>query len=254
MSSTSSSPRPPPAATAALFGGGSGKQQDEGAGVVYNDQGYILTDQHVVADASSIKVTFQDGLIASGQADRYRPVDRRRRDQGRRARLELHPLTFADSSSAQVGDDVVAIGSPFGLPETVTSGSSARPAARSRRPNSSRSRARSRPMRRSTRVTRAVRCSTPTATCSASTTRSRPITRPPVARARARRRLRDPRQRGREGRQHDHLRQDVEHGYVGVSLAPSTEGGAKIAPQGSQSEPAIVPARPRHRRGLSPAT
>ena len=54
----------PASSSGSLFGGGgsSGQQQDEGAGVVYNDNGYILTDQHVVAGATSIKVTFQDGL------------------------------------------------------------------------------------------------------------------------------------------------------------------------------------------------
>ena len=36
---------------------------------------------------------------------------------------QLHPIPFADSATAQVGDPVIAIGSPFSLPETVTKGS-----------------------------------------------------------------------------------------------------------------------------------
>jgi putative serine protease PepD len=104
-----------------LFGGG-GEQKDEGAGVVYGNQGYILTDQHVVAGADSIKVTFQDGRVADAKligTDPSTDVGVIKVDV---PSSELHPLTFADSSSAQVGDDVVAIGSPFSLPETVTSG------------------------------------------------------------------------------------------------------------------------------------
>src|ERR1700744_4094343 len=113
---------PASGSSGSLFGGGSGKQQDEGAGVVYNDKGYILTDQHVVANASSIKVTFQDGLVAPAKlvgTDSSTDVGVIKVDV---PASELHPLTFADSSSAQVGDDVVAIGSPFSLPETGTSG------------------------------------------------------------------------------------------------------------------------------------
>jgi putative serine protease PepD len=104
-----------------LFGGG-GSQKDEGAGVVYNDQGYILTDQHVVAGAKSIKVTFQDGLEASAKLIGTDPSTDVGVIKVNVPRSELHPLQFADSDSAQVGDDVVAIGSPFSLPETVTSG------------------------------------------------------------------------------------------------------------------------------------
>jgi putative serine protease PepD len=105
-----------------LFGGGGGTQKDEGAGVVYNDQGYILTDQHVVAGAKSIKVTFQDGLVASAKLIGTDPSTDVGVIKVNVASSELHPLAFADSDSAQVGDAVVAIGSPFSLPETVTSG------------------------------------------------------------------------------------------------------------------------------------
>ena len=111
-----------PASSGSLLGGSSGEQQDEGAGVVYNDKGYILTDQHVVANATSIKVTFEDGRVAAAKligTDASTDVGVIKVNV---PTSELHPLTFADSSSAQVGDDVVAIGSPFSLPETVTSG------------------------------------------------------------------------------------------------------------------------------------
>jgi S1-C subfamily serine protease len=97
--------------------------QDEGAGVVYDKQGDILTDEHVVAGAARVLVNFQDGLnnvpakvlgtdpstdVAVIKVD-VKPS-------------ELHPIAFANSGDAQVGDPVVAIGSPFGLPETTTAG------------------------------------------------------------------------------------------------------------------------------------
>ncbi|HEX5191360.1 MAG TPA: trypsin-like peptidase domain-containing protein [Solirubrobacteraceae bacterium] len=104
-----------------LFGGGSA-QKDEGAGVVYNDKGYILTDQHVVAGAKSIRVTFQDGRVASAKLIGTDPSTDVGVIKVNVPQSELHPLQFADSSTAQVGDAVVAIGSPFSLPETVTSG------------------------------------------------------------------------------------------------------------------------------------
>ncbi|MBV8991896.1 MAG: trypsin-like peptidase domain-containing protein [Solirubrobacterales bacterium] len=103
-------------------GGGSQQSQGEGAGVVYDKKGDILTDEHVVANASSVTVHFQDGLHASAKvlgSDASTDVAVIRVDV---PASELHPVAFADSSQAQVGDPVVAIGSPFSLPETTTAG------------------------------------------------------------------------------------------------------------------------------------
>jgi putative serine protease PepD len=108
-----------------FFGGGGGGQQQatgEGAGVVYDNKGDILTDEHVVANASSVKVHFQDGRSASAKVlgtDSSTDVAVIHVDA---PTSELHPIPFADSSTAQVGDPVVAIGSPFSLPETTTAG------------------------------------------------------------------------------------------------------------------------------------
>jgi S1-C subfamily serine protease len=101
---------------------GSQKTQGEGAGVVYDTRGDIVTDQHVVANATSVKVTFQDGKTA--------PAKVLSTDSSTDTAVihvdvpasELHPIPFANSDHAQVGDPVVAIGSPFELPETVTAG------------------------------------------------------------------------------------------------------------------------------------
>ncbi|MGC9221528.1 MAG: S1C family serine protease [Solirubrobacteraceae bacterium] len=95
---------------------------DEGAGVVYNKQGDILTDEHVVANAQSVTVHFQNGVSAPAKVLGTDASSDVAVIKVNVPASELHPIPFANSDSAQVGDPVVAIGSPFGLPETVTSG------------------------------------------------------------------------------------------------------------------------------------
>jgi putative serine protease PepD len=105
-----------------LFGGSAPQQQGEGAGVVYDTKGDILTDEHVVSGASSVTVTFQDGRKVHATVVGTDPsTDVAVIHVGVPA-SELHPIQFANSSDAQVGDPVVAIGSPFSLPETTTAG------------------------------------------------------------------------------------------------------------------------------------
>jgi putative serine protease PepD len=96
--------------------------QDLGAGVVYNKQGDILTDEHVVAGATSVRVDFQNGVSVPAKIlGEDASADVAVIKVNVRA-AELHPIPFANSNDAQVGDPVVAIGSPFGLPETTTAG------------------------------------------------------------------------------------------------------------------------------------
>ncbi len=105
-----------------LFGGSSQQTTGEGAGVVYDNQGDIITDQHVVANATSVVVHFQNGVNARARVlgeDASTDVAVIRVNV---PASELHPIPFANSQTAQVGDPVVAIGSPFSLPETVTAG------------------------------------------------------------------------------------------------------------------------------------
>jgi putative serine protease PepD len=104
------------------FFGGTQQAQGEGAGVVYNKTGDILTDEHVVANASSVSVTFEDGYKVGAKVVGSDPSTDVAVIHVKAPASQLHPIPFADSSSAQVGDPVVAIGSPFSLPETVTSG------------------------------------------------------------------------------------------------------------------------------------
>jgi putative serine protease PepD len=102
--------------------GGSQPQGAEGAGVVYDNKGDVLTDAHVVSDATSVKVRFQNGRTVPAKVLGTDPST----DVGvihvNVPSSELHPVPFADSSAAQVGDPVVAIGSPFFLPGTTTAG------------------------------------------------------------------------------------------------------------------------------------
>src|SRR6185437_10124402 len=107
------------------FGGSGGQQQQatgEGAGVVYDTKGNILTDEHVVSGATSVKVHFQNGQTASAKVVGTDPSTDVAVIHVDVPASQLHPIQFSDSSQAQVGDPVVAIGSPFSLPETTTSG------------------------------------------------------------------------------------------------------------------------------------
>jgi putative serine protease PepD len=102
--------------------GGSQTQQAQGSGFVYDANGNIVTAQHVVDGASSISVKFSNGatyratLVGSDASTDLAVIH-----VDAPASL-LSPLALADSSNAGVGDAVVAIGSPFGLEETVTTG------------------------------------------------------------------------------------------------------------------------------------
>jgi putative serine protease PepD len=104
-------------------GNGSGQEsQAEGSGFVIDGDGHIATNQHVVDGANSITVTFADGKKASAKVvgtDSSTDVAVIKVDA---PKSELHPLQFADSNDVVVGDGVVAIGSPFGLEGTVTTG------------------------------------------------------------------------------------------------------------------------------------
>ena len=103
------------------FGGG-GTQQAQGSGFVYDDEGHVITNQHVVAGADSARVTFSNGETYDATVVGTDPsTDLAVLKVDAPAAL-LDPLELADSSEVEVGDGVIAIGSPFGLEQTVTSG------------------------------------------------------------------------------------------------------------------------------------
>jgi putative serine protease PepD len=102
--------------------GGSQAQQAQGSGWVYDTKGDIITNQHVVDGATSIKVKFWNGATYTAHVvgtDASTDVAVIKVDAPSSI---LHPLSVGSSSKVAVGDPVVAIGSPFGLAETVTSG------------------------------------------------------------------------------------------------------------------------------------
>jgi putative serine protease PepD len=109
-----------------FFGGGGGGSsqttEGEGAGVVYNTKGDILTDEHVVAGETSVRVNFQNGHSYPATVVGTDPSTDVAVIHVDAPTSELHPIAFANSNDAQVGDPVVAIGSPFSLPETTTQG------------------------------------------------------------------------------------------------------------------------------------
>ena len=94
-----------------------------GSGVVINvEKGYIITNYHVVDGASEIKITFQDGRVIKATK-----VGEDEQTDFALLKLETIPknltaLKFADSDKLRVGDFAIAIGNPFGLGQTVTSG------------------------------------------------------------------------------------------------------------------------------------
>jgi putative serine protease PepD len=96
---------------------------DTGSGVILSSDGYILTNNHVVAAVASgdaLSVTFNDGTSQSAKVTGTDPLD----DLAviKVAKTGLTPATLGDSSAIQVGDPVLAVGSPLGLTGTVTAG------------------------------------------------------------------------------------------------------------------------------------
>jgi putative serine protease PepD len=102
--------------------GGSGTQQSQGSGFVYDDEGHVITNQHVVAGAQTVSVRFWDGKTYEATVVGSDPsTDIAVLDVDAPASV-LEPLRLGDSGSVEVGEAVVAIGSPFGLEQTVTTG------------------------------------------------------------------------------------------------------------------------------------
>jgi serine protease Do len=92
-----------------------------GSGFIIDAKGYILTNQHVIDGASRITIGLQTGERFRGKVigvDSETDLAVIKIDAGR----DLPVMKFGDSNASQVGDWVLAIGSPFGLDQTVTAG------------------------------------------------------------------------------------------------------------------------------------
>jgi putative serine protease PepD len=97
---------------------------DSGTGIVLNEKGLILTNDHVIEDATSITVAAKGSTSVTRVAT---VVGEEANSDLALIRIDpsglgLKPLSLASSSSVQVGDAVYAIGNPYGLDETLTRG------------------------------------------------------------------------------------------------------------------------------------
>ncbi len=95
-----------------------------GSGFVINMQGYIVTNNHVIADADEIIIKFTNGAEAEAVvvgADPLTDLALLKIDP-RSKGVKLTPIVLGDSDKAEIGDWVVAIGNPLGLGGTVTAG------------------------------------------------------------------------------------------------------------------------------------
>ena len=105
---------------------GSNGEGGTGTGFVFDKQGHILTNNHVVAaaaDGGKLTATFSERQEVRRRGRRPRPGLRRRGHQAQeRRRRDLKPLPLGNSDKVAVGDSTIAIGAPFGLSNTVTTG------------------------------------------------------------------------------------------------------------------------------------
>lgn len=92
-----------------------------GSGVILSADGRILTNNHVVADARQVTVTLSDGRTVDATVVGTAPETDLAVIQAEGV-SGLTPAKFADSDDVRVGDQVIAIGSPLGLQNTVTTG------------------------------------------------------------------------------------------------------------------------------------
>jgi S1-C subfamily serine protease len=97
-------------------------QQALGSGFVWDDQGHIVTNNHVVSGTQQISVIFNDGYVASAQVVGTDVRSDLAVIQVSGASAQLHPVKLGDSTQLRVGQLNIAIGNPFGLQGTMTVG------------------------------------------------------------------------------------------------------------------------------------
>jgi S1-C subfamily serine protease len=100
------------------FGGGEG----EGTGIIVDNEGHILTNNHVVNNAKTVRVRLLDGTTLDATVVGTAPQDDLAVIQASIPADKLVVAQLGTSANVQVGDTVIAIGNPFGLDHTVTAG------------------------------------------------------------------------------------------------------------------------------------
>ena len=97
-------------------------QEGTGSGFVWDDQGRIVTNNHVVEDAELIEVILADGIVLEAELLGRDPNTDLAVIEVDMPQGNLVPVPVADSSQLQVGQMAIAVGNPFGLDRTVTTG------------------------------------------------------------------------------------------------------------------------------------
>ncbi len=111
-----------PTASASPFGAPSGGGTATGSGILIDGDGHVLTNAHVVDGSSSVTVKFGDGDALPAKVlgvDDSTDIAVLSVDPGS---VDADPLQLGNSDSVKVGDGAIAIGNPYGLDRTVTSG------------------------------------------------------------------------------------------------------------------------------------
>lgn len=93
-----------------------------GSGLIYDREGHVVTNNHVVEDATQVYVTFADGTLVKANVLGTDPGSDLAVLQVQASARELVPVTLGDSDNLRVGQMAIAIGNPFGLEGTMTSG------------------------------------------------------------------------------------------------------------------------------------
>jgi 2-alkenal reductase len=96
--------------------------EGQGSGFVWDKQGHIVTNDHVVADATEVDVTFWNDVVVSAEVIGTDPDSDIAVVRVDVSEDELIPVELGDSDAVQVGDRAVAIGNPFGYEGTLTQG------------------------------------------------------------------------------------------------------------------------------------
>jgi S1-C subfamily serine protease len=103
--------------------GANGSQDDGlGSGVIVDAAGDILTSLHVVADASSIQVTFADGTQSGAQVSVKQPENDIAVLQADKLPAQVVPAVLGNPNAMHIGDEAYVVGNPFGLYESMSAG------------------------------------------------------------------------------------------------------------------------------------
>jgi 2-alkenal reductase len=94
----------------------------EGSGFLYDTKGRIVTNNHVVDGAEQVEVNFPDGTVEEAKVLGVDPDSDLAVIQVASVPADVQPLSLGDSEAVEVGQSVAAIGNPFGLEGTLTSG------------------------------------------------------------------------------------------------------------------------------------